>query len=106
VDALAEVIEPGLFYDDIEPVRIHVRTRGRRIDLDDGGRAVEKAGIRGRGWLSRAEQVVAAGGFNVNRRGVVFVPVVVGRDIEELARRLAATSVDVYAALLELEDEA
>jgi hypothetical protein len=106
MSALAEVIEPGLSYDGSEPVRIHVRTRDRRIDLDDGGRAVEKAGIGGRGWLSVAERVVAAEGFNVNRRGVVFVPVVAGRDIEELARRLAATSVDVYAALLELDDEA
>jgi hypothetical protein len=51
VEALAEVVEPGPFYDGGEPVRIHVRTRGRRIDLDDGGRAVEKAGVRGRGWL-------------------------------------------------------
>jgi hypothetical protein len=104
VETLSGVIEPGLSYDGTEPVRIHVRTRDRRIDLDDGGRAVEKAAVGGRGWLPVAERVVAAEGFNVNRRGVVFVPVVAGRDIEELARRLAATSVDVYSALLELEE--
>jgi hypothetical protein len=46
--------------------------------------------------------VVAEEGFNVNRRGVVFVPVIEGRDIDELASRLAETSVAVYAALLEL----
>jgi hypothetical protein len=106
METVAEVIETGLFYDGIEPVRIHVRTRGRRIDLDEGGRAVEKAGPSGRGWLAVAERVVAVEGFNVNRRGVVFVPVVAGRDIDELARRLGATSVDVYSALLELEDAA
>jgi hypothetical protein len=104
MEALAEVVQPGPSYDRVEPVRIHVRTRGRRIDLDDGGRAVEKAGVGGRGWLPVAEEVVAAQGFNVNRRGVVFVPVVAGRDLDELARRLAATSVDVYSALLELEN--
>jgi hypothetical protein len=103
VETVAEVIEPGPFYDGAEPVQIHVRTRGRRIDLDDGGRAVEKAGDGGN-WLPVAERVVAAEGFNVNRCGVVFVPVVAGRDLGELAERLAATSVDVYAALLELED--
>jgi hypothetical protein len=104
METLPQVIEPGSYYDDDEPVRIHVRARGRRIDLDDGGRAVEKAGPSGRGWLPVAERVVAAESFNVNRRGVVFVPVVAGRDIEELAKRLAATSVDVYAALLELDE--
>jgi hypothetical protein len=41
VERLAEVIEPGLSYDGTEPVRIHMRTRDRRIDLDDGGRAVD-----------------------------------------------------------------
>ena len=106
MEALEEVVEPGPSYDGDEPVRIHIRTRGRRIDLDDGGRAVEKAGVRGQAWLPAAEEVVAAEGFNVNRSGVVFVPVVAGRDIEELARRLAATSVDVYSGLLELEDSA
>ena len=104
METLTEVIKPGPFYDGAEPVRIHMRTRGRRIDLDDGGRAVEKAGGGGRNWLTVAERVVAAEGFNVNRRGVVFVPVVAGRELDELAERLAATSVDVYAALLELED--
>jgi hypothetical protein len=103
MEALAEVIEPGPSYDGAERVRIHVRRRGRRIDLDDGGRAVEKAGVAGPSWLPVAEEVVAAQGFNVNRRGVVFVPVVAGRDVDELARRLAATSVDVYSALLELD---
>jgi hypothetical protein len=104
VAATATVVEPGPSYGDGEPVRISIRQRGRRIDLDDGGRAVEKAGAAGRGWLEVAERVVADEGFNVNRRGVVFVPVVEGRDVDELAERLAGTAVDVYAALLELED--
>jgi hypothetical protein len=40
--------------------------------------------------------------MNVNRRGVVFVPAVEGRDIDALARRLGETSRACYFALLEL----
>jgi len=47
--------------------------------------------------------VVAAEGFNVNRRGVIFVPAVEGRDIAALVRRLALTSRTAYLTLLELE---
>jgi hypothetical protein len=41
-------------------------------------------------------------GFNVNRRGALFVPAVEGRDIAMLALRLAETAGTVYLALLEL----
>jgi len=104
VETTERVVEPGAAYDGTERVRVRVRTRGRRIDLDDGGRAFEKAAVFGREWLAVAERVVAAEGFNVNRRGVVFVPLVEGRDVDEVAGRLAATSASVYAALLELDD--
>jgi hypothetical protein len=49
--------------------------------------------------------VVAEEGFNVNRAGVVFVPVVEGRDLALLVLRLADTSRAVFAELLELVDE-
>jgi hypothetical protein len=51
-----------------------------------------------------AERVVAEEGFNVNRAGVVFVPVVEGRDLSLLALRLADTSRAVFAELLELDE--
>ena len=101
-EASETIVEPGPEYGDGEVVRIRIRKRGRRIDLDDDGLAWRKAGASGSAALEAAERVVAEEGFNVNRRGVVFVPVVEGRDIDELAQRLAATSVDVYAELLEL----
>ncbi len=80
---------------------IHVRHRGLRYDLNDDGAAVELAGKR-RGWLELAQRVVAADGFNINRRGVVFVPAVEGRDIDDLCLRLGESSRQVYLALLEL----
>jgi hypothetical protein len=102
----AEVLVPfELTYTDGEPVQVLVRRRGRRIDIDDRGRAVELAGRPTR-WLEVAQAVVERDGLNVNRRGVVFVPVVVGREIEELARRIAEASLAVHAALLEVGEKA
>lgn len=97
------VIDTGLSYRLDSPVRIRVRHRDRRYDLDDDGAAASLAGKRS-GWLDVASQVVAGEGFNVNRRGVVFVPAVEGRDIESLAQRLAETSRAVYFALLEMDE--
>lgn len=100
---MAEVLEFGLIYRLAEPVVVRVRRREHRYDLDDDGAAVALAGKRP-GWLDVASAVVAREGFNVNRRGVVFVPAVEGRDIGDLARRLAETSRAVYLALLELDE--
>jgi hypothetical protein len=91
----------GLEYRDGEPVVIVIRKRGHRYDLSDEGAAVRKA--RTRGWLPVAEDVVAAYGMNVNRRGVVFVPAVAGRDLAALAASLAETSLAVYRELLEAD---
>jgi hypothetical protein len=86
-----------------EDVQVLVRRRGRRIDIDDRGAAVEHAG-HPPGWLPVAQAVVERHNLNVNRRGVVFVPAVVGRDIEHLASRVAEASQAVHAALLELDE--
>jgi hypothetical protein len=90
----------GLHYREGEPVRIRVRRREHWVDLDDEGRAVELAG-RPAGRLPVAERVVAAEGMNVNRSGRVFVRVHERRDIDELTRRVAASSLSVYEALLD-----
>jgi len=62
---------------------------------------LERAGKRP-GWLEAAQHEVAVAGFNVNRRGAVFVPVVEGRDLDDLCARLGATSRRVYLAVLDL----
>jgi hypothetical protein len=93
-----------LAYVDGEPVRVRVRRRGRRVDIDDRGEGVERAG-RLPGWLPVAQAVVERHHLNVNRRGVVFVPAVIRRDLESLARRTAEASLAVHSALLELDDQ-
>jgi hypothetical protein len=94
-------LDTGLEYGSGDPVRVTVRRRDRRYDLHDDGTAVTLAGRRA-GWREVMEREVERTGMNVNRRGVVFVPAVEGRDIDALARRLAETSRACYLALLEL----
>jgi hypothetical protein len=82
---------------------IVVRKRGHWYHFDDGGEAVSRArevGAPG-DWLRIAEDVVAREGFNVNRRGVVFVSAVEGRDLASIAVRLADCAESVHAALLD-----
>jgi hypothetical protein len=94
------VLEPGPAYVSGRPVRVRLRIRGRRQDLDDFRAAVRAAGTPD-GWFEIAERLVAAAGLNVNRRGVVFLPTVAGRDVEALARKVADTSLALYQELLE-----
>ena len=95
-------IASGLVYATSRPVLIRIRRRGRRYDLSDDGTAVSLAG-KPPGWLDSVQRAVAVEAFNVNRRGVIFVPVVEGRDIAALVSRLALTSRTAYLTLLELE---
>ena len=95
------VVDSGARYGDGEAVSVSIRKRGRRYDLDDRGLAVAKSG-RPSGWFEVARRVVDRDGFNVNRAGVVFVPVVEGRDLASVALRLAGTALAIYAELLEL----
>jgi len=91
-----------LVYTDGSPVVVRVRRRGRRIDIDDDGAAVARARAAGTTsqWLEVAERVVGEYQLNVNRRGVVFVPAVEGRDIDALAARVARTSCALERELL------
>ena len=75
----------GLAYSDGEPVVVRVRQRGRRIDIDDDGAAVTRARAVGTTtrWLDVAQRVAADDDLNVNRRGVISVPAVKGRDIDD-----------------------
>jgi ankyrin repeat protein len=83
------------------PVRVSVRRRGRRYDIDDTGAAVAMAG-RPDGWLEVARRAAESRGWNVNRDGLVLVHAVEGRDIDRLVRGTAEASVEVWELLLEL----
>jgi hypothetical protein len=95
------VVDSGLTYRSDEPVLVRVVHREHRYDLDDDGAAVQLAGKRS-GWFEAANRIVVREALNINRRGVVFVPAVDGRDIDALAQRVAETSRQVYLTLLEL----
>jgi ankyrin repeat protein len=96
-------LDSGLTYAPGQPVRVRVRKRVHRYDIDDLGRAVAGAG-NPQGWLETAERVVAEQALNVNRSGVVFVPGVEGRDIYGLVLKVAEASLAVHTALLDLDD--
>ncbi len=84
------------------PVRVSVRKRGHRYNIDDMGTAVAIAG-RPPGWREAAERAVQALGWNINHEGVVFMQTVEGRDIDAFVQRTAEASVSVLEALLEIE---
>jgi hypothetical protein len=99
-------VDSGIRYSDGDAVLVRIRKRDRRYVIDDAGVAVAKARAAGTTsrWLVIAERVVAGDALNVNRRGVVFVPAVEGRDIDGLARRVAATSRAIESELLGVEE--
>ena len=100
---MEQVVETELRYLPDVPVRVAVRRRGNKYDIDDGGEAVRLAG-RPREWLAGAKDIVDADALNVNRAGVVFVSTFREDWVEPLAQRIGAASKAVYDALLELDD--
>ena len=100
-------LDSGLTYADGAPVRITLRKRAFRYDLSDSGAAVRKAGIDRLSRRQREAAALAAAseGMNVSGLGAVFVPAVEGRDIADLAFRLADASRAVHEVLVELADE-
>jgi hypothetical protein len=107
LERIREQLDPPLAKDEERTletgsVPIAVRRRANRYYLDDRGASVAEARALGApaDWLSIAEDVVAQEGFNVNRRGVVFVTIV-RADPAEVALRLADTAAAVREALLD-----
>jgi hypothetical protein len=96
------VLDTGLEYARGRPVRVRVRRREIRYDIDDLGGAIEAA-VRPEGWREAAARAVTAEGLNVSRAGDVFVQVVEGRDIQAIVDKVSRTSLSVYAAALDLD---
>jgi hypothetical protein len=97
-----ELVEPGAAYAVDDPVRLRIVTR-RWPEVDDGGGAVERAG-RPDGWRTVTARVARARGVNVNRAGVLSLPVVpCGPGRDAIVGRVAEASVVLFGELLELE---
>jgi ankyrin repeat protein len=91
-----------LFHLPGRPVRISVRRRGNRYDIDDMGAAVALSG-RPPGWRDAVQRVIRELDWNLSRDGVVFMQALEGRDIEAIVRRTAEASVAVLDAILDSE---
>ena len=97
-------VETGTNFPDGTPVVVTVRRREHRYMLDDRGATIAKAG-RPAGWHQAAEGAVRPSGMNVARTtGALFVPAVEGRDLEDLTARLARAALEVYEAIVALDD--
>ncbi len=100
------VLDVGLQYRPLDPVRVRVTRRDHRVTVTDDGAAVAKAG-RPVGWHEAADRVSDEMVVNVSRGGVVSLPVVrVGPGEAEIVRRIAEASLALYQDLLEITDAA
>jgi hypothetical protein len=98
-----EVRDSGLEYLPGTPVRIRIRVRGARVDVDDIGGAVAVAGMP-TGWYEAAEKVVAERGWNIRRNGVVVMQAPRGRKLAWIVERTAEASAAVCDAIVQLEE--
>jgi hypothetical protein len=102
----SEILETGLTYDGIAPVRVHVTRREGRYEFSDGGGAVAAAGVRPSEL--RFDDRIELGQYDVNvsRKGVVSLPGFASSSPEWLAKLpelVAEGSVVLYEALLETD---
>jgi hypothetical protein len=101
-----EILDTGLTYDGIAPVRVHVTKREGRYEFSDGGGAVAAAGVRASEL--RFDNRIAVGAYevNVSRSGVVSLPGFASSGdawLAKLPELVAEASVILYEALLEAQ---
>jgi len=99
------VVETGLTYDGLTPVRVHVTKRERRYEVTDGGGAVAAAGVDVKRLAIDDQITDGVYSVNVSRKGVVFVPIGPSNAttawIEKVIELVADGSCALYRALLE-----
>lgn len=93
------MLETGLTYASGRPVRVRLRRRGHKADIDDLGGATVEVDLSD-GWLEVARSSVEEDSLNVNRRGVVFVQAFAPELEPKLAPRVAEASRRLELALL------
>jgi pimeloyl-ACP methyl ester carboxylesterase len=101
------VLDTGLTYDGITPVRVRATKREGRLEFLDEGGAVAAARVD-RTELRFPESVdIGRHTANVSRQGVVFLPGFASssdRWLAKLPELVAEASLALYGALLELDD--
>ena len=101
------VLDTGLTYDGITPVRIRATKREGRFAFSDEGGAVAAAGVDGK-QLRFADSIsIGRYSVNVSRQGVVSLPGFSRSGDEWLAKLpelVAEGSLALYEALLELDN--
>jgi hypothetical protein len=100
-----EIKDSGLEYTPGSPVRIRVRVRGARVDVDDMGGAIAACGTPP-GWHEAAERAVAEFGWNVRRNGVVCMQAPRARRLTWIIDRTAHASVALCDTILQLGGDA
>ena len=102
------VLDTGLTYDGITPVRVHVTKRERRLSISDDGGAVAAAGVNPKRLAFDDHITDGVYSVNISRKGVVWVPVVDRGDarewIEKVIELVAEGSATLYDALLEASE--
>lgn len=99
-----EIKASGLEYAPGSPVRVRVRVRGARVDVDDMGGAIAMCGTPP-GWHEAAERAVAELGWNVRRNGVVCMQAPRARRLAWIIDGTAQASVAVCDTILQLGDD-
>jgi len=99
------LVDTGLTYDGVRPVRIHVSKREGRYRISDDGGAVDAAGAA-RDVTYPEQLTVGRYSVNVNRQGVVWLPAVTPTDewLTTICDIVAKGSVALYEHLLDLDD--
>jgi hypothetical protein len=102
-DRSETLIDSGLEYTPGEAVRVWLVRREERVSVSDRGAAVERAG-RPRGFQEVCRRVAAELVVNVDRNGVVELPVVkAGPGERAIVQRIADASLALYEELLDLQ---
>ncbi len=97
------LIDSGLQYTPGEGVRVWLMRRDERVSVSDRGAAVERAG-RPQGFREACRRVAAELVVNVDRNGVVELPVVkAGPGERVIVQRIAEASLALYEDLLDLQ---
>jgi hypothetical protein len=101
------VLDTGLTYDGITPVRVRATKREGRFAFSDEGGAVAAAGLDGKRFRFAGSIALGRYAVNVSRQGVVSLPGTSRSGdewLDKLPELVAEGSLALYETLLELDN--